>query len=120
MKASLKLRVILVAAVAFAGIILTLPSTAVYNRLPFGLRRVLPSREINLGLDLRGGTHLVLEIDSEAAFVETVMNYGADARRLLAAEGIRVDEVVMDEEDFRKGVIRLQEAGSQAEAYRLL
>ena len=36
-----------------------------YGALPISLRRVFPDKRINLGLDLRGGVYLVLELDSE-------------------------------------------------------
>lgn len=120
MKATLKFRIILVAAVAVLSILYTLPSTPLYGRLPFGLRRILPSSGINLGLDLRGGTHLVLEIDTGAAVLETVQNYGADARRLLAREGIRVRDILTGEETLRTAVIVLEDPGAREEAYGLI
>ncbi len=120
MKKSLKLRIILVSAVTLLGILYTLPSTPVYRGLPSGLKRVLPSREINLGLDLRGGTHLVLQIDAEAAVSETVLNAGADARRLLASEGVRVSELAIDSGNYRRAFIVLDDPGEQEKAYGIL
>ncbi|MFQ6041857.1 MAG: protein translocase subunit SecD [Candidatus Poribacteria bacterium] len=34
-----------------------------YGSLPISMRRILPDRRINLGLDLRGGVYLVMELD---------------------------------------------------------
>ncbi len=36
-----------------------------YGAIPPSLRNLLPDKRINLGLDLRGGVHLVLELDME-------------------------------------------------------
>jgi len=36
-----------------------------YGNLPISTRRILPDKRINLGLDLRGGVYLVLELDPE-------------------------------------------------------
>src|SRR5262245_41759467 len=55
-------RVLLVLIVTLLGIVIALP-----NVLPENARHklpgFLPSRTINLGLDLRGGSHLLLEVD---------------------------------------------------------
>ncbi|MGE0828293.1 MAG: protein translocase subunit SecD [Hyphomonadaceae bacterium] len=57
-------RIILVAVVTILGIVFALP-----NALPEGARRALPefmqNSTINLGLDLRGGSHLLLEVDTQ-------------------------------------------------------
>jgi len=36
-----------------------------YGTLPISLRKILPDKRINLGLDLRGGVYLVLELDPD-------------------------------------------------------
>ena len=48
-----------------------------------------PHKKINLGLDLQGGMHLVLEVDSEKAVESTVERISQDIRVLLKKERIR-------------------------------
>jgi preprotein translocase subunit SecD len=38
-----------------------------YQALPDGLKKVMPSKGITLGLDLQGGIHLVMEVDEDRA-----------------------------------------------------
>ncbi len=43
----------------------TLENLHLYGSLPIGLRTILPENRLKLGLDLKGGVHLVLEINLE-------------------------------------------------------
>jgi len=43
----------------------TLDNLHLYGSLPMGLRSILPENRLKLGLDLKGGVHLVLEINLE-------------------------------------------------------
>ena len=43
----------------------TLENLHLYGNLPIGLRTILPENRLKLGLDLKGGVHLVLEINLE-------------------------------------------------------
>ena len=43
----------------------------------------LPSSQINLGLDLQGGSHMLLEIDMDSVIVERLDNVEDDIRRVL-------------------------------------
>ena len=58
-------RVILVAVVTLLGIVLALPNF-LPERVRESLPPFLPSQTINLGLDLRGGSQLLLEVDVPA------------------------------------------------------
>ena len=42
-----------------------------------------PKQQVNLGLDLQGGSHLLLEVDTEEIIKERVENLNADVRRVL-------------------------------------
>jgi protein-export membrane protein SecD len=42
------------------------------NKAPFWLSKVLPSKGLKLGLDLQGGTHLVLSVDVDKVLLEHV------------------------------------------------
>ncbi|MCP4183443.1 MAG: protein translocase subunit SecD, partial [Hyphomicrobiales bacterium] len=43
----------------------------------------LPSKKVNLGLDLRGGVHLLIQVDRDALIDERVETLRDDARRLM-------------------------------------
>jgi len=51
----------------FIAIIYLIPSLPIYNRLSGWAKRLLPQNKIHLGLDLRGGIHLVLDVDVNKA-----------------------------------------------------
>ena len=57
---SIGYRLALVAGLTVLALVYLMPSLTV---LPDWWRTVLPTGQIRLGLDLRGGTHLLLEID---------------------------------------------------------
>lgn len=77
------------------GLLFALP-----NVLPQGVRQSLPgfvpSKTINLGLDLQGGVHLLLGIDTEALIAERMTNLKVDIRRTLRnqEENIRIQHGV--------------------------
>jgi preprotein translocase subunit SecD len=48
-----------------------------------------PKKKINLGLDLQGGMHLVLEVETEKALESTIERIGQDMRSLMKKERIR-------------------------------
>jgi SecD/SecF fusion protein len=82
----------LYAAILIWGVGLALP-----NVLPAQILEAmpgwLPKNQVTLGLDLRGGSHLVLEVDSKALIKERVENLATDSRRLLREEKIPVKSV---------------------------
>ena len=43
----------------------------------------LPGKKVNLGLDLRGGVHLLIQVDREALIKERIETLRDDARRLM-------------------------------------
>ena len=55
-----------------------------------------PSQQINLGLDLRGGIHLVLEVDLEEAVAGQVRDDFSRFQILLTDEGVPPAEVRLD------------------------
>jgi preprotein translocase subunit SecD len=73
-------KLVLVFVVIVAAIIYVLPS----------LKPALwPHKQINLGLDLQGGMHLVLEVDTEKALESTVERISQEIREQLKKERIR-------------------------------
>jgi preprotein translocase subunit SecD len=72
---------------AFAfGLVFTLP-----NLLPTSITAAMPSwasKRLNLGLDLQGGSYLLLEVDTDALRKEQLTNLVEDARRTLQTANI--------------------------------
>ena len=64
---SLKLRAAIVCIVVTAAVIYLLPSVVPVSELPDIVRTYLPGGKLPLGLDLQGGTHLVLEVVTDKA-----------------------------------------------------
>ena len=60
----LKYRVIFILVVITVAFAYTLPSTPFYQGLPELIKFILPNKKLNLGLDLQGGMHLVLQVDT--------------------------------------------------------
>ena len=56
--------------------------------------RDLGLRPMNLGLDLRGGVHFLLQVDMKAALGQALERYEGDARAALRAKDIRYLSVV--------------------------
>src|SRR6185436_18616479 len=78
--------------------------------LPSWWKSFLPDQAIRLGLDLQGGMHLVLEVQTEKALEFSVERSVEDLKRELAGalgEGAKSDEVVGVVEDrfptFQRG-----------------
>ncbi len=80
-------KILLVVAVCVAGMILAAPnlvSSDLAERIP----KWLPNQQINLGLDLRGGSHLLLEVDTDAVVRERLEDLVQAVRNELRTERI--------------------------------
>ena len=65
-----------------------------------------PHKKINLGLDLQGGMHLVLEVDTEKAVESTIERLSQEMRSLLKKEHIR--HIALNRVDASRLSIKLQ------------
>ena len=81
-----KLRIILISLITAFFIILTLS-----NFLNFG--GSLLSKKINLGLDLQGGSYLLLEIDNNPVELQKLQNTTTDIRNFLNNEKIKFTDL---------------------------
>lgn len=103
-------------AIVVAGLLFALPNVlpaSVLERWP----SVLPDKPVSLGLDLRGGSHLVLEVDGTELQRERVRTLGEEARRTLREADVPWRSVQAGE----RGVsIALRNAGQQARAIDVL
>ena len=93
----LKWRFILYAAITVFAILLFLPT--VTSQLPSWYTKVIPTEKIHLGLDLQGGMHLILEVESDKAvesYVERIKNNLKDD---LKERGFRAGKVEREKKD---------------------
>jgi len=87
----IKGRLILLALVTLVTGYYLLPSVVAVGSLPSLFPGVLPRAEpMNLGLDLQGGMHLVLEVQVEKAVEGATERLGDEARRVLEREKIAI------------------------------
>ena len=61
--------------------------------LPKWWTKVLPTEKIHLGLDLRGGMYLLLEVETEKAVDSSMDKYASDIKDTLAKKEIPVNQV---------------------------
>src|SRR5215204_3733187 len=112
-------KVILICAVCALGVLLTLPNLFTPQQLAW-LPSWVPHKQVALGLDLRGGSYLLLEVDVAAAeherlngIVDTVRNALRNAKigyTGLNVEGDAITFTIRDMdrlEDARQALIKL-------------
>jgi len=75
-------------AVCIAGVILSLPNLFPREQME-RMPGWLPNQQINLGLDLQGGSHLLLDVGVDVVVEERMETVADDIRRLLRPEGVR-------------------------------
>jgi preprotein translocase subunit SecD len=110
--------ILLVIATLVTGYYLV-PSVAPVGGLPSLFPGVLPRAErVNLGLDLQGGMHLVLEVQDEKAVESTTERLLEEARRLLDKEKIGVARLVR--EGISTLVLKVAKAEERDKAQRVL
>lgn|SRR5215217_2095548 len=107
--------IVVIASIAF-GLLFALP-----NVLPQSARDALPGfmpkKTLNLGLDLQGGSYLLLEVDTSALRKEKAVNLLEDVRKVLRDEKITFSDLAQT----REGVsVRITDGGRVADAYNLL
>jgi preprotein translocase subunit SecD len=88
MKKSIQWRLGLIILSVVVALILFLPSTPVGAKLPDFWRQSVP--KIALGLDLRGGSHLVMLVETEKAVEASLDNIIADLQTTASSQEIKV------------------------------
>src|SRR5438309_6925523 len=93
-------KVLLICAVCALGVIATIPSLFTPTQLAH-LPSFIPHRQVALGLDLRGGSYLLLEVDVAAAqrdhlntIVDSVRNTLRDAKIGYTGLNVEGDAIV--------------------------
>ena len=69
MTKELKWKAVLIGFVVVVALVYLLPTLV---NVPLWWQGTLPSEKISLGLDLQGGMHLLMEVDSEKAVENTI------------------------------------------------
>jgi len=75
--------------------------------------RELGLRPMNLGLDLRGGVHFLLQVDMDAVVEQAVERFDGNIRSLLRDERIRYTGIEREERGL---LVRVRDAGQRDEA----
>jgi preprotein translocase subunit SecD len=88
MKKSIQWRVGLIALSVLIALFLFLPSTPLTARLPEWWHQSVP--KISLGLDLRGGSHIVMQVETDKAVESSADNIVADLQTTAASQGLAV------------------------------
>jgi preprotein translocase subunit SecD len=105
MNRNLLYRVLAVVAATLVSIVYLVPSLA--PSLPSWWKSVFPDQAIRLGLDLQGGMHLVLEVQTEKALEFAVERSVEDLKRELAAAHVSVAGITRD--GSRSMIVQLAE-----------
>ncbi|MBB3393888.1 MULTISPECIES: protein translocase subunit SecD [unclassified Rhizobium] len=98
--------------IIFLGILIALPNAlpqSTLDRLPSWL----PHNRVSLGLDLRGGSHLVLEVDEADLTRERLQSLLQDARRVLREKNIQTKSIVRNQNQI---VVTLTDPAQSDEA----
>ncbi len=88
MKKSIQWRLALIALSVAVALFLFVPSTPMSSGLPDWWKHSVP--KISLGLDLRGGSHIVMEVDTIKAVESSLDNIIADLQTTAATQAIAV------------------------------
>lgn len=86
MPKSIKWRVLLIILFTLLSIVFLLPT--LMPTLPSWWKGVLPQEKLRLGLDLQGGMHLVLGVETEKAVESTLERYSSDIKEELKKKEI--------------------------------
>lgn len=88
---SIKLRMAITAAVCLVAIYFLIPT--LFPQIPSPWNEYFPKEKIHLGLDLQGGMHLVLEVDTEKALESMMERSANDLKESLMENKVRFRKV---------------------------
>jgi len=96
-------KIYLIIVVCALGILFSLPNFVSRDTLD-SLPGFVPQRQISLGLDLQGGSYLLLEVDMAAVVEDRLDNLVDDVRREMRGRGIGYVNLRTEEQTVRFGV----------------
>ncbi|MDR1872721.1 MAG: protein translocase subunit SecD [Deltaproteobacteria bacterium] len=122
MERNLTARGLVLALVILGGLFYFLPTLyrlgSADGRLPAFWEKYLPNKSINLGLDLRGGIYLVMEVDIPAAIIANTHMKAEELRRELGTAGVSGVQLNLgDSPDFE---LRVADAAKLAQTKEIL
>jgi len=88
MRARVKTKLIIVLVVIIVALMAITPSLT--DSLPGWWKKFLPSKAVQLGLDLKGGMELLLEVQVEEAVNNALNRYATDLKTVLREKNIRI------------------------------
>lgn len=97
MKRGIKGRLLTLIGFLVIAMFFLLPSTPIYSMLPAWWGNVFPDKGISLGLDLRGGMHLVLEVEVEKAVDNAIERMAGNLKGVLEKNEIADPSVKVTE-----------------------
>jgi len=83
----LRIRILITIIVVGVSVVFVLPT--VFPGIPSGIQSFLPKEKIHLGLDLQGGMHLVLEVDTAKAVESAIERTSTELRDTLMDKRVR-------------------------------
>jgi protein-export membrane protein SecD len=111
-------KVILVSAIVLAGLLFALPnlfSSETVSRIPAWL----PHKQVNLGLDLQGGAHLLYQLDEKEMVEDWLKNIRGDVRETLRSNRIGYTDLAQNVAT-RTVTVRIREPGDAEKAFEAL
>ncbi len=84
-----RFKIIFVALVCLWGLVATLPNFVSQSTLDSAWPPLVPNKQLNLGLDLKGGAHLLLQMDSQELLKDWLKSLRGDVRKVLRDARIR-------------------------------
>jgi preprotein translocase subunit SecD len=84
-------KVILISLTILLAVLFFLPNTPIFQYMPEWWKNNMPSKGIILGLDLRGGLHLVYEVEGDKAVEITTERYVSTIKDILTKRNLTAD-----------------------------
>jgi preprotein translocase subunit SecD len=98
-KKTIKWRAILLSFTTVLALLYILPSLPGFEDLPVWWRDHLPHEKLKLGLDLQGGIHLVLEVESEKAVESATERWIGEIKGACEKEKIGLAQIAREGQD---------------------
>jgi len=100
MRKGIYFRIGLIISTVILAVIFFLPNTPLFNYMPDWWKKNLPNKGVVLGLDLRGGSHLIFEVDLKRARQITIERIGLHLQSLLEKKNFKPSVKVEGERIF--------------------
>ncbi len=100
MRRGIYLRIALITLTVIMAFVFLLPNTPFFQYMPDWWKKNFTKRGIVLGLDLRGGSHLIFEVDLKRAREITLERIGMHLQSLLEKRGIKSSVSIRGEKIF--------------------